>query len=688
MGSCADSYVMKATVTVARSNKRKPAATTRADEQAAARRKRRQLYIAAGVLATVVFACFLNSLGNGFVFDDKSLILENALLRSLANLPRLLTASYRPLRDITHAIDFALWGENAAGFHLMNIVIHLANTLLVFVLLRRVAGSLPVAFIAALIFAIHPIQTDAVTYISGRRDILFSLFYLLSFYCYLNYRERGKWRDFGLFLGCWALSLMAKEMAASLPAFIFVWNFCAAWSEQSGAWLRRLWGAVRAAFRRNRWLYLALGAAVLAYGYYMTFVKGGSVLARDGFKYWGGSFYTNLLLIFRIQAWNLKQLIWPTPTVQYKGAFDITTTALDWRVIGSFLVVAATLAGGFVALKRHRLMAFAIFSYFVLLLPVSQIIPHHELLADHYLYLSMMSFGLFVGLVVEQVAMRGSRAKQVAYAAMALALVALGVTTVLRNRVWKDDLTLWQTNYREVPNSIRAVSSLAKAYAPINPGRSEELYKRCLEIEPAYWPAYYSLALIDRSRDKAREAEALVRRGLALSDEEIRMSGWSQEPSMYRSQMTCALALTRVNQGDADGAEQLYREAISINPLNPQPYTMLANLYRERDPAKAIAALQQLVATYPGHREPLEQVATLLIEEKRYDEAISDLQQLLDLVPNDYTANLLLSRAYHGKKDCGRAHNALAAARAVALSPKEQREIQAATDELSQDCGR
>jgi len=198
--------------------------------------------------------------------------------------------------------------------------------------------------------------------------------------------------------------------------------------------------------------------------------------------------------------------------------------------------------------------------------------------------------------------------------------------TVMRNRVWKDDLSLWQANYKEVPNSIRAVSSLAKAYATNNPGRSEELYKRCVEIDPAYWPAYYSLALLDRSREKAREAEALIRNGLTLSDAEIAESG-GQEPSMFRSQMTGALALTKFSQGDADSAERLYREAINLNPLNPQPYTMLANYYRERDPAKAIATLEQLVAAYPGHREPLEQVATLLLEEQRYDEAIVYLEQ-------------------------------------------------------------
>src|SRR5437764_14469008 len=112
------------------------------------------------------------------------------------------------------------------------------------------------------------------------------------------------------------------------------------------------------------------------------------------------------------------------------------------------VVVGGALGGGFLLLKRDRLMAFAVLSYFVLLLPVSQIIPHHELLADHYLYLPIMSFGLLVGLIVQPLAARGSNARKIAYAATATALVALALMTVLRNRVWKDDLTLWQGNYK------------------------------------------------------------------------------------------------------------------------------------------------------------------------------------------------------------------------------------------------
>src|SRR6185369_3123441 len=102
-------------------------------------------------------------------------------------------------------------------------------------------------------------------------------------------------------------------------------------------------------------------------------------------------------------AWYLKQLIYPTPIAQYLGAFEISESIFDWRFPLSLIIIAAILVYGFLQLHRDRLMAFAIFSYFVFLLPVSQLIPHHELLADHYLYLPMMSFGLFVALLVGRI---------------------------------------------------------------------------------------------------------------------------------------------------------------------------------------------------------------------------------------------------------------------------------------------
>src|SRR5256885_4507444 len=170
--------------------KRKPAKQIKNDGQVGTLMSEHGELIVCVALVIVVFLCFANALRNDFVFDDISLVSVNNQIRSL-NLP-LLLSSYRPIRDISYAIDFALWGENPFGFHLTSILIHAANVLLVFGLVRRLTKDLVTATLTALIFAVHPLQTEAVTYILGRRDGLFILFYVFAFHRYLTY-YRSRW---------------------------------------------------------------------------------------------------------------------------------------------------------------------------------------------------------------------------------------------------------------------------------------------------------------------------------------------------------------------------------------------------------------------------------------------------------------------------------------------------------------
>ena len=656
------------------------------------------VYVAAGALLVIAFLCYANALANGFVFDDHGHVLSNKSFRSLANLPGLLVASYRPLRDMTYVLDFALWGERAFGFHLTSILIHLANTLLVFALIRRFTREVLPPTLAALIFAVQPVQVDAVAYISGRRDILFSFFYLASFHFYLSYRklvsDNPRQRPFqlraglflGLFLCCWALSLLSKEMAASLPLIIFVWNFCDVWDAKKRSWWRRFLSAVKEALSRDKWLYVVLLVAVPAYVWYQVFLKGASERVRlSEFDWWGGSFYTNLLTSIRLHAWYLKQLVFPTPIVQYSGAFDVATTLFEWRVILSIIAVSGALIGGFVLLKKDKLMAFAVLSFFVFLLPVSQVIPHHELLADHYLYLPMMSFGLLVALLVKRVALEGERIKRVAYGIAGAVVIVFAVMTVLRNPVYKDDLTLWKTNYQEVPNSIRAISSLASQYATSYPAKGAELYKQCIALDPTYSPAYLSLAVLYQRKDKAREVEELVKQGLSLPDSLLVSRGYA-DPNRFRSDLTTALAVSKGFQGFPKESETLLLKAIDLFPMNSQPYGLLATYYHTVDREKEIAILTRQLAVFPSDYFSLQSLSFCLIEGKRYDEALPYLERILAMAPNDFYANYELGQIYRTKNDCARATNYLRTARPAASNPEDTKAIGDALNGLEQEC--
>jgi tetratricopeptide (TPR) repeat protein len=307
----------------------------------------------------------------------------------------------------------------------------------------------------------------------------------------------------------------------------------------------------------------------------------------------------------------------------------------------------------------------------------------------------MMSFALLLALVVQKIAMRGGISKQLAYGAAAVLIVVLALLTVSRNQVWKDDLTLWQANYKEAPNSIRAASSLAKAHSNANPGVAAELYKKCIEIDPSYGPAYYSLAVLSKrlsanmnpreALEYHREMERIIQIGLALPDAKV-VSPNSEDPRQFRAHLTTALALTKWNQGEVEKGEQLLREAISLYPSNPAPYTLLAVYYRDTNPDKALAVLQQLVSVFSAEHEPLEQISTLLIEYKRYDEAIPYLENLLRQVPQDFYANYQLSRVYAVKGECGKARSYLSIAQSAALNAEQQKDVEKAQGEIELAC--
>ena len=486
-------------------------------------------------LVVVVFLVFANSMGNEFVFDDIYLITTNKQIQSL-NLP-LLLSSYRPIRDISYAVDFAIWGEQPFGYHLSSIVIHAVNALLVFSLVLRLTKDLVCATLTAFIFAVHPLQTDSVTYIAGRRDLLFTTFYILAFHSYLTY-YRTRWStkaavSFILFLFCWMLSLLSKEMAVSLPILIFVWHFCDTWDENTGSLPHRALGTLKTALNREKWFWLAISAAGIAFTAYWVVVKGASRRIGEGrFEYWGGSFYLNMLTVIRVHAWYLKQLVFPTPIAQYLGSFDISESIFDWRFPLSLVIVGGVLAYGFLQLSRDKLMALAIFSYFVFLLPVSQLIPHHELLADHYLYLPIMSFGLFVSLWVKRLGNSGVINQKALYFIAGVVIVILSVMTVMQNRTWQNERTLWASNYKAVPNSPRAALNLGNTYQDTEPEKAEELFKRALTLNPSTVikeQLYDRLAVVLLNQSKFDEAEFYVADVLRRTPEDFFGNMWMSQ---------------------------------------------------------------------------------------------------------------------------------------------------------------
>jgi tetratricopeptide (TPR) repeat protein len=275
-----------------------------------------------------------------------------------------------------------------------------------------------------------------------------------------------------------------------------------------------------------------------------------------------------------------------------------------------------------------------VFSYFAALAPVSQIVPHHELLADHYLYLPIMSFGLLAALVVNMAAQRSKQARQIAYSAAGVFIVVLAGLTVSRNRDWKDELSVWEANYRAVPYSPRASYNLGGLYMMKNPEKAEALLKESIASDPTFEPAYLALAKLYVAQKRVPEAEQLIQQGLALIGSKTR-SFVLRNPSLLRSQFTTTLAAAKWEEGDHQATEQLLREAVRLYPRNMSPYEALANLYHKQDRGKEEDVLRQALSANASAFEVRARMAALAIESKRYDQALSTLREMVDLSPTE-----------------------------------------------------
>lgn len=605
-----------------------------------------------GLLAVVVFAVFANSLQNSFVFDDMDVVLGDPHVRALGDIKGLLADSYRPLRTITYAIDYAVWGLNPLGFRLTNIAIHAANTVLAFFLARKLTdGALLPSLVAALVFAVHPVQVESVAYISGRRDVLFALFYIAAFFAYTRFRDAETTKARLGWLAAtgagFLLGLMSKEMAASLPIACLLWDVYRA-TEPEGSSVRAV---VARLVREGAIIY---GAAVVALGlfaWYTIFVRGATTRIGSGIEFWGGSPLNNLLTVPLTYAHYAKLTVWPvTLAAQYYGAFDPAAGLSDPRVVPAilFLVGLAVASIYLIARTRFRVAGFGIAWFLVTLLPASQILPHHEIVADHYLYLPLVGVGLALADVLVAIGrLADAKWHTIAYGAAAVVILLLAGRTIARDRDWRDEATLWEATYAAVPQSPRA----AYNYGLVLTTRSEHqraipLYQQAIEGDPTFIKAYFNLASTYAGLGRIDDAREVYHAALE-SDIGAAARTWHMEPDVLRAMYRTELAMLDAQAGDTAGAKASLATILSTFPDLLRAEDFFANVVQMRGEREAtIDDYRRKVAESPDVVANRLVLANLFWKAGKIDDAYQQLNRAAELNPNSCFANLYLARFY------------------------------------------
>jgi len=426
------------------------------------------------LLIGLVFCIYLNSLGEVFLFDDNAVIAEYSPVHSFAGWFAGLSGGIRPALKFSYMLNW-ISGAGPMGFHALNIGIHAANTVLVYRLAAALTGrfNLPgmvtgwksPAFLTALLFAVHPVQTEAVAYISGRSSSLMAFFYLAALLAYIRGTEIKQRLWIYIYSPLLFLTAAAtKETALTLPLAMVLWDA----TDRSGQ------GRCGAVLKRQaaHWL-----LAVLVVLLVLTNPRYGRLL---WFSLDIRNLHDNLLSQINGISYLLSRLV-------FVAGLNIDP---DIRTVGSwtpFLVLEFMLLSGMLALavlnrRKRPWISFGVAWFFVILLPTNSVIPRLDIANERQMYLAVP--GIFFSLSAE-LSLAKIYERKAAVAAVAVIFVLLASFTVLRNNVYRSEVSLWEDTARKSPGKSRVFNNLGCAYEDEG-GREKALamYERALQLDP------------------------------------------------------------------------------------------------------------------------------------------------------------------------------------------------------------
>lgn len=545
------------------------------------------------VLFFVAFGVYGNNLRNELFWDDLDWISNNPRVHefSVDNVKSWLTENtlagiglksnyYRPFLFATFTANYVLHGDNPVGYHLVNNVLHAGNAVLVFLLLLVALKKRWPAFLVALLFAVHPLQTEAVTYIAGRGDPLNVFWMLVSLLILRKIYERPekKTRWYLLSGATLVLAILSRETAIIFPFLAMV--YAVAFLETG-----RFWQAIRGAFVKTIphflivFVYGILRLTVLNFENTLNFYAVSNPYTE--------SIFVRMYTFMGILLSYVKLLILPLGQHMERGA-TVFLTPWYWQVCIPILLLAGIL---WFIRKRYKkswdnrepaisnVLIFAFGWFFVNLGPTSGITPINALMYEHWLYLAMA--GPLTVLIVLGDRLITDQAKKKAAVCLVIVLALMGGwLSVKRNTLWGNPIAFFEDILRYEPNSARVNNNLANHYASTgNLAKAEEHYWKAVESNDSFPQPYFNLGTLLLERNDVRGA-------IEVFEKAIKADPYF--PNAYDQ-----LSVIYASQGNLSKARDMVTKFIELQPINPMAYYNLARLEQAMgNKAEARTAIQ------------------------------------------------------------------------------------------------
>lgn len=595
-------------------------------------------------------ATFWNSLQSPFIWDDQSAIVTNATIRDLGwpgplAPPRETPVAGRPLVNLSFAINYALGGSSETGYHVGNLAVHIACALLLFGIVRRTLGgpekdSRPrlVALAVALLWMLHPLQSEVVNYVTQRSESLMALCFLLTMYCAIRAREARQdtraaiappWQTLAV-LAC-ACGMASKESMVVAPVVVILYD---------RAFTFRTLG--EALGRRWR-LYAGLAATWLVLGALVWTAPRSTVGVTALVSSW-----SYLLNQTEMITRYLRLSLWPDALVLDYGL----PRAVSLReVLPSATVVVALLAATGVALVRWPKVGFLAASVFITLAPTSSIVPIlSEVGAERRMYLPFAALATLAvtgarALLASDPGRPGPRRQLATTLLAAFVLGGLAVRTVARNAEYASPLTLWQTVVDRYPHG-RARMAFATELATA--GRHTQAIQVLRDALPDFPDARAALGTELILQGQHDEGAAILRQFIA------------DDPSrVNRIPAHVLLAEALAARGNLDGAAAEWRAVLATAPSDAGARSQLARVLvaradgalRANDAARAEAYAREAVALAPRDSVARNLLGVALASGGKVGDALVQFREALQIAPHDTQARANLERALRASSD-------------------------------------
>ena len=626
------------------------------------------------ILAVLPWMVYWNTLGNDFVFDDMPLILGNKTLSSLNNFSDIINfftekSSYRPVRTLSYALDYSFSGSTPLSYHISNIVYHSITTIVVYLVTLSLLSNRTTALFAALLFAVHPVHTDSVTYLAGRRDILCGLFYLMGFYFFLTYRKTGRLLLVPLSMAAYLLSVGSKEMGVTLPLIFFMYDMVHNLPQGNASRLPSLKEGARALkkiAKHYKYFYSFFAAGALTFTYYKVFISSPS--HQEG--YYGNSMWVTFLTVAKIIVHYMKLLIFPVKLVaDYSyDAFPLASSPFEWPVFSSLILLVVLFFVLLKLLTQYKWLAFGGIWFYITLLPVCHIIPHHELLAEHYLYVPSYGVCLIASLAFTSL-LANKRYFFFILPSLLLIILLFSIRTIDRNRDWEDGMALWSKTVKTVPRCARAQNNLGVEY--LQDSKYEEALTHLVtasRIKPDYAEAYNNMGLAYQALGSHDHAISLFAKAIYLKkryyDAQYNLANVFENKGYFDRSIWLYSQILKKKPGSArihnnlgvvyqkqarlELAEKHFSKALQFDPGNIEARNNLGVCYNSKGlHDKAIAEFKQILVINPDNAEVQCNLGTAFASKGMYDRAVEAFKESLRVKPDFLEAMNNLGKAYN-----------------------------------------